>query len=216
MNPENLDSHRKIRSEHLERAAYIYIRQSSPQQVHKHEEGRRLQYQLREWASEVGWAKERINVVDEDQGKSSASPNARTGFARLVAAVARDEVGIVVGLEVSRLARNSPDWHQLVYLCRWTNTLIADGHTIYDPSSSADRMVLGIRGQVSELELDNSIGRMVEARWNKARRGELMTVLPAGYEVDDYHQVVMPSDERVIHAIRTLFDKFDELVKTLQ
>lgn len=211
MNLGSRDPQGKIRGHHLERLAYVYVRQSSLQQVHSHQESRRMQYQMHDWASEAGWPKERIIVVDEDQGKSSASPNARSGFARLVAAVAREEVGIVVGLEVSRLARNSPDWHHLVYLCRWTDTLIADESAIYDPSSSADRMVLGIRGQVSEIELDHSIGRMVDARWNKARRGELLTILPAGYEVDDYDQIVMTSDEGVIQAIRTIFDKFDEL-----
>jgi Recombinase/Recombinase zinc beta ribbon domain/Resolvase, N terminal domain len=118
--------------------------------------------------------------------------------------------GIVVSLEVSRLARNSPDWHNLIYLSRWTDTLISDGQTIYDPKLSSDRMVLGIRGQVSELELDHSIQRMIEAQWNKARRGELMTIPPAGYDLDDLNQWVITNDQSVSHAIETAFAKFVE------
>ena len=163
------------------------------------------------WAQEVGWAKERIVVLDEDQGKSSAIPQTRAGFGDLIARVGRGEVGMVISLEVERLARNNVDWHHLVYLCRWTDTLIADGHIVYDPQLSADRMVLGIRGQMSELELDTSIHRMVEARWNKARRGELFTVPPAGYDVDDVAHLVITCDEAVAHAIRTVFVKFAEL-----
>jgi DNA invertase Pin-like site-specific DNA recombinase len=205
------DVRTKIRPEHLDRQAYVYVRQSSPHQVEHHREGRRRQYDLATWAQEVGWPKERIVVLDEDQGKSSAIPQTRTGFGRLIACVGRGEVGIVISLEVARLARNSPDWHHLIYLCRWTDTLIAAEHTVYDPQLSADRMVLGIRGQVSELELDTAIHRMVEARWNKARRGDLLTIPPAGYDVDDLAQLVITSDEAVAHAIRTVFGKFAEL-----
>jgi hypothetical protein len=118
---------------------------------------------------------------------------------------------MVISLEVGRLARNNVDWHHLMYLCRWTDTLIADGHLVYDPTLMADRMVLGIRGQVSELELDTAIHRMVEARWSKARRGEFLTIPPAGYEIDDLSHLVITSDEAVAHAIRTVFVKFAEL-----
>jgi DNA invertase Pin-like site-specific DNA recombinase len=202
---------KKVQSEHLQRAAYVYVRQSSPKQVLKHGESRRRQYQLADWAFDMGWPRERIVVVDEDQGKSSAAPNTREGFARLISAVGRGEVGMVIALEVSRLARNSPDWHHLVYMSRWTNTLIADEQTVYDPNLPADRMVLGIRNQMSEMELDNAIGRMIKARWNKAKRGELLTIPPAGYEIDDLGQLVITSDESVAQAIRTVFTKFDEL-----
>jgi DNA invertase Pin-like site-specific DNA recombinase len=201
----------KIGPEQLERAAYVYVRQSSLRQVEQHVEGRRRQYQMVEWVEQIGWPKERIRVIDEDQGKSGAVAQSRSGFEQMALAVGRGEVGMVVSLEASRLARNSPDWHHLIYLCRWTHTLIADGQTIYDPHVGADRMVLGIRGQVSEMEIDDSIRRMVEARWNKARRGELMTIPPAGYDVDDLNQLVMTSDESVSHALHTVFSKFDEL-----
>jgi DNA invertase Pin-like site-specific DNA recombinase len=152
-----------------------------------------------------------VVVIDEDQGKSGAVAKSRSGFEQLVTSVGRGEAGIVVSLEVSRLARNSPDWYHLVYLSRWTDTLIADGQTIYDPKQSADRMVLGIRGQVSEMELDYAVQRMVDARWSKARRGELMTIPPAGYDVDDLNQLVKTSDESVAQAVETVFSKFDEL-----
>jgi len=199
----------KIRSEHLQRRAFVYIRQSSPQQLYDHAEGRRRQFQMMDWAERVGWPKERIVVIDEE-GKTATIPKARMAFGDLITAVGRGEAGIVISLEVSRLARNSPDWHHLIYLSRWTDTLITDGETVYDPKLPADRMVLGIRGQVSELELDYSIQRMIDARWNKARRGELMTIPPAGYDLDELTQWVVTPDESVAHAIRTVFAKLDE------
>ena len=205
------ERHAKIQPHHLERAAYVYVRQSSPRQVVEHLESRRRQYERVEWAIAAGWPRERIVVIDEDQGKSGATAKTRSGFARLIAAVAQGQVGIVVALEVTRLARNSPDWHHLLYLCRFSETLIADEHTVYDPELSTDRMVLGIRGQVGEMELESSIERMVSARWSKAERGELFTVPPAGYDIDELGQWVLTSDAAVTHAIRTVFDKFDEL-----
>jgi len=200
----------KIRPQHLERLAFVYIRQSSPQQLRDHAEGRRRQFQMADWAERAGWPRERIVVIDEE-GKTAAVPRARVAFTELITAVGRGEAGIVISLEVSRLARNSPDWHHLIYLSRWTDTLITDGETVYDPKLPADRMVMGIRGQVSEMELDYSIQRMVEARWSKARRGELMTTPPAGYDLDDLNQLVMSADESVAQAIRTVFAKLDEL-----
>ena len=201
----------KIQSQHLERAAYVYVRQSSPRQVIEHLESQRRQYDLVSWASGAGWSGEQIVVIDEDQGKSGSSAKTRPGFARLIAAVAQGEVGIVIALEVTRLSRNSPDWHHLLYLCRFTNTLIADEHTVYDPDLSTDRLVLGIRGQMSELELETSIERMVSARWSKAARGELYTIPPAGYDIDERGQWVKSSDAAVVHAIAIVFEKFDEL-----
>ena len=201
----------KIQPHHLERSAYVYVRQSSPRQVVEHLESRRRQYARVDWALAAGWPRERIVVIDEDQGQSAATAKARPGFARLVSAIARGEVGIVIALEVTRLSRNSPDWHHLLYLCRFSETLIADEHAVYDPELGADRMVLGLRGQMGELELDSSIARMVNARWSKAERGELCTIPPAGYELDELGQWVMSSDAAVVHALRTVFAKFDEL-----
>jgi len=201
----------KIRAEHLERSAFVYVRQSSLGQVRNHLESQRRQYAFADQAAQLGWSRERVVVVDEDQGKSGALPQTRAGFAKLVSAVARGEAGIVMSLELSRLSRNDTDWNHLVYLCRWSGALIADEQGVYDPSSGADRMVLGIRGHVSEMERDSLVHRMVEARWNKARRGEAFTIPPAGYELDDIGQWVLSSDEAVQVAVRRVFDKFDEL-----
>jgi len=201
----------KVRSEHQTRLAFVYVRQSSARQVHNNLESQRLQYGFAEQAVALGWTRDRIIVLDEDQGRSAALPNARGGFGDMVAAVARGEVGIVMSFELSRLSRNDLDWHHLVYLCRWTGTLIADEQGLYDPSSSGDRMVLGIRGQVSELERDSLVHRMVEARWNKARRGEIFTMPPAGYDLDELGQLQITSDEQVQAAVRRVFEKFDEL-----
>ena len=211
MNQVTREQYAKISADHLERMAYVYVRQSSPKQVQEHRESGLRQYERIEWARERGWPDDRILVIDEDQGKSSATAKTRTGFARLLAAVAGAEAGIVIALEVTRLARNSPDWHHLIYLCRFTGTLIADEHTVYDPALSSDRLVLGIRGQMGELELESSIERMVSARWHKAERGELITTPPPGYEVDELGELVMTGDEAVAHAIGTVFEKFDEL-----
>jgi DNA invertase Pin-like site-specific DNA recombinase len=193
------------------RAAYGYVRQSSPYQVEHNLESQRRRYAFAQWAEAAGWPKERIVVLDDDQGTTGSLAGTRGGFVEMVKAVGRGEVGLVASLELSRLARNSPDWHQLIYLCRFTDTLIADEHGVYDPAVGADRMVLGIRGQVSEMEVDALIHRMQEARWNKARRGEFLTIPPAGYDVDDLGQFVMTSDESVRHAMETVFAKFDEL-----
>jgi DNA invertase Pin-like site-specific DNA recombinase len=201
----------KIRTEHLALSAFVCVRQSSLRQVRNHLESQRRQYAFADQAAALGWSRERVVVIDEDQGKSGAIPQARAGFAKLVGAVARGEVGIVMSLELSRLSRNDADWNHLVYLCRWTGALIADEHGVYDPSSSADRMVLGIRGQVSEMERDSLVHRMVEARWSKARRGEAFTIPPSGYELDEADQWVLSSDEAVQVALRRVFEKFDEL-----
>jgi excisionase family DNA binding protein len=201
----------KVCAEHQQRVAYVYVRQSSMRQVRNNVESQQLQYGFAEQATQLGWSRERIIVVDEDQGQSGALPQARGGFGGMVAAVARGDVGIVMSFELSRLSRNDLDWHHLVYLCRWTNTLIADEQGLYDPSSTNDRMVLGIRGQVSELERDSLVHRMVEARWNKARRGEAFTIPPAGYELDDQGQLQFSSDEAVQAAVRRVFEKFDQL-----
>jgi DNA invertase Pin-like site-specific DNA recombinase len=201
----------KVRAEHQERVAFVYVRQSSLRQVRNNLESQRLQYGFAEQAAALGWSRERIVVVDEDQGRSGALPQSRGGFGAIVAAVARGEVGIVMSFELSRLSRNDLDWHHLVYMCRWTDTLIADEQGLYDPSSSGDRMMLGIRGQVSELERDSAVHRMVEARWNKARRGEAFTIPPAGYELDELGQLQLSSDEAVQATVSRVFDKFDEL-----
>jgi DNA invertase Pin-like site-specific DNA recombinase len=201
----------KVRAEHRQGTAFVYIRQSSPKQVRENLESQKRQYAFAEQAQDLGWSAQQVVIVDEDQGTTGSLPQTRSGFGQLVTAVAQGQAGIVMSLELSRLSRNDMDWHHLVHLCRWTGTLIADEQGLYDPSSAADRMVLGIRGQVSELERDSAVHRMVEARWNKARRGEVFTMVSAGYEVDDTQRVVMTSDQAVADAIGRVFEKFDEL-----
>jgi DNA invertase Pin-like site-specific DNA recombinase len=201
----------KITPAHLARLAFVYVRQSSPQQVRRNLESQRRQYDFAARATALGWSRDRVVVLDGDQGKSGAIPYARTAFGELASAVARAEAGIVMSLELSRLARNDADWHHLVYLCRWSETLIADEQGIYDPTASADRMMLGIRGQVNELERDNAVHRMVEARWTKARRGEAFTIPPAGYERDERGTLVLAPDQAVHAALVRVFQKFDEL-----
>jgi excisionase family DNA binding protein len=159
----------------------------------------------------MGWDERQIIVVDDDQGKTASVAGSRKGFGEMIRAVGRANVGIVISLELSRLGRNSPDWANLIYLSRFTQTLISDGETIYDPTLSADRMVLGIRGQVCELELDTSIARMVDARWSQAQRGEARFIPPAGYEFNELGELVMTHDEAVADAIQTVFQKFDQL-----
>lgn len=201
----------KILPEHLDRAAYVYVRQSTPYQVERHLGSKTRQYDMAKWADELGWSSTKIVTVDDDQGKSGTRPNVRAAFGQMVKAVARGDVGIVIGLEASRLARNNPDWASLIYVCRHTNTLIADEHGIYDPASNTDRLVLGIRGQMSEMELDTSIHRMIEGRLNKALRGEFLIYPTAGYDVDDFDNIVISRDEAIVNAYRLLFSKFDEL-----
>jgi excisionase family DNA binding protein len=201
----------KVQSHHLERAAYVYVRQSSLFQVQHHTESGRLQYERLEQAMSLGWPRERIVLVDGDQGVTGTLPDARAAFGELAGAVARGEVGIVLSLESARLARNGPDWAKLLFLCRWSETLIADRHGIYDLTSHTDRMVLGIRGQISELEIDISIERMHEARRSKAARGELVGIVPAGYELDEQGQIVRTPDEAVAEVIATVFGKILEL-----
>lgn len=211
MNLHTQQCNAKVTLEHLARTAFVYVRQSSMFQVENHQESRRRQYDFVQNALHLGWPKERIMVIDEDQGKSGAMANTRSGFSRVIHAVGKSEAGIVMSLEASRLARNSPDWHTLIYMCRYTQTLIADETGVFDPISPTDRMVLGIRGQMSEMEIEMSIHRMVEGRLNKARRGEYLIYPPPGYELDEQHHVILTPDEAVASAIRTFFATFDEL-----
>ena len=174
----------KIRADHLERRAYVYVRQSTQFQVLHHRESTERQYNLRQRAEELGWSKSAIETIDEDQGQSAASAEHRTGFQRLVSEVGLGRVGVVLMLEVSRLARSCSDWHRLVEICSVTRTLIADEAGVYDPREPNDRLLLGVKGTLSEAELFTLRTRLYEGRWNKARRGELGRSIPTGYVVD--------------------------------
>src|SRR6266702_4161788 len=160
-----------IATTHHERMAYVYVRQSTLWQVNEHQESTERQYRLQERALELGWPPTAIAVIDEDQGRSGSSATARTGFRRLVSEVSLGQVGMVLMLEASRLARNSSDWHQLIELCGLSHTLLADESAVYDPRDPNDRLLLGLKGTLSEAELMTIRCRMHDGRWSKARRG---------------------------------------------
>jgi len=173
--------HDKILRGHQERLAIVYIRQSTVQQVERHQESTKLQYALADRAAQFGWIRERIVVIDDDLGRSGASIEGRLGFQRLVAEVGLGNVGLVLGVEMSRLARSCRDWHQLLEICALFDTLIADADGVYDPSNYNDRLLLGLKGTMSEAELHILKARMLAGRKAKARRGELGKAVPMGY-----------------------------------
>jgi DNA invertase Pin-like site-specific DNA recombinase len=171
----------KIQPSHHARLACVYVRQSTTLQVRQHHESTERQYQLRERAIALGWAPTAVEVIDEDQGRSGQSAAHRTGFQRLVSQVSLGQVGIVLMLEASRLARNNSDWYQLIEICGLRRTLIADEQAVYDPREPNDRLLLGVKGTLSEAELFTLRTRLFEGRWNKARKGLLRFPLPVGY-----------------------------------
>ena len=201
----------KIATHHLEREACLYVRQSSLRQVRQNTESKRRQYGLRDKATALGWPSECVRVVDEDQGKSGAYSGNRSGFRDLMARIAAGEVGIVLGLEVSRLARDSADWHQLLRIAGITNTLILDETGIYDPNDGNDRLLLGMKGTISEFELQGIKARLVGGQRSAAERGALKLPLPLGLAYNDRDEVVFDPDESVVDAIRLVFDCFRRL-----
>jgi len=188
----------------------VYVRQSSPGQVANHPESRRRQYGLVERAVALGWAREEVVVIDDDQGVSGAGGK-RAGFEKLVTEVGLGRVGIVLGLEASRLARNNADWYRLLDLCGALDTLIGDTEGVYHPGLFNDRMLLGLKGTMSEAELHLIRSRLQGGLWAKARRGELKTHLPVGYVHDPEGDVVVTPDEAVREAVALVFAKFTEL-----
>jgi excisionase family DNA binding protein len=196
----------KIRAEHLHRAAFVYVRQSSLTQVRHHHESRRRQYDLQDHARGLGWSQ--VIVIDDDLGKSGATAAGRPGFQRLVAEVSLGHAGAVVGLDVSRLARNNRDWYQLLDLCGLTNTLIIDGEGVYDPRQLNDRLLLGLKGTMSEAELGWIRQRAHEALLAKARRGALILGLPVGYVHTRDGRIEKHPDQRVQQALAGVFQQF--------
>ena len=203
MNP----AHQKVTASHLSRDAYLYVRQSTPRQVFEHGESTRRQYALRERAVALGWPTESIVVIDSDLGLSGADAD-REGFQRLVAEAGMGRAGIVLGLEVSRLARNSTDWHRLLEICALSETLILDEDGVYDPGDFNDRLLLGLKGTMSEAELHMMRARMRGGALNAAKRGELRMTLPVGLVYDPLGQVVLDPDEQVRHSLHLVFDTF--------
>jgi DNA invertase Pin-like site-specific DNA recombinase len=209
--PALLLSSGKITASHLGRDAYVYVRQSTPTQVQVHTESLARQYELRQRATALGWPAHQVVVIDADLGRSGANTAGRLGFRELVADVGLGKVGIVLGIEVSRLARNNADWYQLLDLCALTDTLIADADGIYHPGDFNDRLVLGLKGTMSEAELHLIRSRLTAGLRHKAARGELRQGLPVGLDYDEDNQVVITADEAAAEAIATVFRLFDEL-----
>jgi DNA invertase Pin-like site-specific DNA recombinase len=202
----------KITADHLRRCAIVYVRQSSATQVEHNRESTARQYQLAERAVEFGWRRDQVKVIDEDLGISGSGLSERAGFARMTAEIALGEVGIVLGLEVSRLARNNADWYRLLDLCGLTHTLIGDADGIYHPGLFNDRLVLGLKGTMSEAELHVLRARLLGGIRNKAARGELHRGLPVGLvrgETDG--EILLHPDESVRAAIRAVFERFAEM-----
>src|ERR1700737_3543943 len=171
----------KTRDWHLQRKAVVYIRQSTPQQVLEHRESADRQYSLVHRATLLGWSPDRVEVVDGDQGRGGQRAGGRLGFQYLFAEVGLDHVGIIFGLEMSRLARSNKDWHQLLELCAIFRTLLADQDGLYDPTDYHDRLLLGLKGTMSEAELHSLRGRLRQGLLNKARRGAVYLAAPIGY-----------------------------------
>jgi DNA invertase Pin-like site-specific DNA recombinase len=199
----------KVQSEHLHRRAIVYVRQSTPGQVVNHTEGQRHQYALAEKARAMGFAS--VDTIDDDLGRSGSGLVERPGFQRLVALVCGAEVGAVFCLEASRLARNGRDWHHMIDLCALVGTLVIDADGIYDPRLINDRLLLGLKGTMSEYELSLLRQRSQAARESLAQRGELRFGLPAGYCWDEIGRIQMEPDQRVVEALRLVFRKFHEL-----
>jgi len=198
----------KVTAEHLARTAFLYVRQSTLRQVLQNTESTQRQYALRQRAIGLGWGVEQIVVIDTDQGQSGASAADREGFQRLVADVGLGKAGIVLGLEVSRLARNNADWHRLLEICGLSGTLICDEDGLYDPADFNDRLLLGLKGTMSEAELHFIRARLQGGILSKARRGELQMPLPVGLVYDPAGKVVLDPDTSVRNALAHVFDTF--------
>ena len=201
----------KLRPTHLKRQAWLYIRQSSMTQVRDNVESREAQYELAARAEALGWRAEDVHVVDDDLGQSGAQVAGRSGFQSLVAAVGLGEVGLILGKEVSRLARDNATWYQLLDLCAMTDTLIADADGVYHPGDHNDRLLLGMKGTISEAELFLLRSRLNGGLHHKAAKGELRQGLPVGLDYDEDGRVVMSADEAVREAIHTVHRRFGEL-----
>jgi DNA invertase Pin-like site-specific DNA recombinase len=201
----------KIRSWHLDRLAIVPVRQSTPHQVAANRESADRQYALVHRAIELGWPPERILVIDEDQGKSGATAEGRLGFQRLLAEVGLDHVGLILGLEMSRLARSCKDWHQLIELCAIFRVLLADQDGLYDPTDHNDRLLLGLSGIMSEAEPHVLQGRMRQGLLNKDRRGEVFLGPPVGYVRAPDGGFDLDPDEQARGAVRLVFEQFERL-----
>jgi DNA invertase Pin-like site-specific DNA recombinase len=199
----------KVRDHHLDRKAIVYIRQSSPQQVAEHKESTARQYALADVAVALGWTRDRVEIIDADQGRTGQTVEGRQGFQYILAELGLDQVGIVLGLEASRLARSDPDWAPLVRSCGLFRALLGDYDGLYDPTDFNDRLLLGLKGIMSEAELHFLRMRMHEGRLNKARRGELFNHASIGYVRQPGRGLALDPDEQAQQVVRLVFDQFD-------
>lgn len=203
----------KVKPFHCSRKAILYIRQSSPYQVTHCQESQRLQYGMQVRLRQLGWND--IEVIDEDLGVSASGNQSRQGFDRMVTQVCMGTIGAVAARELSRFARNSPEWQKLIEVCRVVDTILIDHDTVYDARHSNDRLLLGLKGSINEYELDLLRLRSLEARQEKARRGELIVSAPAGY-VKHNNSLEKTADHRIQRVIELVFNKFLELASARQ
>jgi DNA invertase Pin-like site-specific DNA recombinase len=201
----------KVLSAHLDKLAVVYVRQSTTHQVQENRESTARQYAFAEHAISLGWPRERVLIIDEDLGKSGRTAEGRSGFQRLVSEVTLNHVGLVLGLEMSRLARSSRDWHNLFEMCGICGSLLADEDGLYDANDPNDRLVLGMKGLMSEMELHIMRNRLLRGRDNKAQRGELFHSVPMGYVILPTGEVDFDPDEQAREVMQLVFDKFKEL-----
>jgi len=201
----------KITDYHWERFAVVYVRQSTQQQVLENRESTARQYALVDRAVALGWSRDRILVIDEDQGRSGQTAEGRLGFQRLLLEVNLDHVGLILGLEMSRLARSSKDWHHLLEVCAVFHTLLADQDGLYEPNDPNDRLLLGLKGTLSEAEMHTLRTRLLQGKLHKAKRGELFVMVPTGYTFAPSGEVILDPDEQVQAVVRLIFEKFEEL-----
>ncbi|MGH2927806.1 MAG: recombinase family protein, partial [Solirubrobacteraceae bacterium] len=207
-----MSDRQKLSASHLRRTAFVYLRQSTQAQLERNVESTERQYALVERAVELGFAREQVVVIDEDLGVSGSGMSDRSGFARLAAEVALGHAGLVIGLEVSRLARNNADWYRLLDLCGVTDTVIGDGDGLYHPGSFNDRLLLGLKGTMSEAELHTLRARLDGGIRNKAARGELRRRLPVGLVWGEREgEILLDPDEAISGVIRAIFERFAEL-----
>jgi DNA invertase Pin-like site-specific DNA recombinase len=199
----------KVRDHHLDRKAIIYVRQSSPQQVAEHKESTARQYALADVAVALGWPRDRVEIVDADQGRTAQTVEGRRGIQYILAELSLDHVGILMGQDASRLARHDPDWVPMVRSCGLFHALLGDYDGLYDPTDFNDRLLLGMKGIMSEAELHFLRARMHEGRLSKARRGELFNHAPIGYVREPGRGLALDPDEQAREVVRTVFDQFD-------
>src|SRR6267142_2725115 len=201
----------KVHDRHLARIAIVYVRQSTAAQMIEHRESLDRQYSLTDYALALGWSSDRILVIDEDLGLSGRFADGRPGFQRLLAEISMDHVGVVMGLEMSRLARSCKDWHHLLEVCAVFGTLLADQDGVYDASDPNDRLLLGLKGTISEVELHTMRQRLERGRLHKAQRGAMFHGVPMGYVLLATDEVTKDPDAQARAVIELLFEQFDRL-----